>query len=734
MNFKSNMPRRGKRFKVPTILQMEATECGAACLGMILAYYRNALPLEKLRAQCGVSQHGASAAKIIKAAKLHGLDAAGLRCPVNSLRYQVFPMIILWEKHHFVVLEGIANNTYYLNDPAQGHVKLPQNKFAESYSHICLVFQPSSKFKPSGKMPPTPVQAALVFLRGNLSEFLYVSLVSLLLTIPALLFPFLVKFFIDDILTVEGSTDNSIRTTLFILTVIGVFLLSALLTALQHHTVNRLGIKIWLVEGARFIFHSLRLPLRFFQQRYAGDIALRSLMIEFLGGLIGGVPAVSLVATSLLLFYGAALLVVAWSLALGVFAIAALYCAIFYLLSRELNNDSLLLGNEMGKYYGVGAASLGLIEAIKANEATSYCFARISGLQANITNAQRKAGMRTVLISILPVTVITILNIYVLGYGGWLYSEGQLSAGELIAFQILAVNFAAPIANIIGFGSQLSEAKSSFVRINDLIEYELDTHYTVAKKRQLRLPDQKLSGNIVMSNVTFGYDETSGPLFENFSLTVKPKQRIAILGRSGCGKSTLAKLLCGLYSPWQGEICFDGQPLATIPPELLARSLSYVSQDVFFVDGSIRDNLNLWDNTHDEEAILAAVQDACIEEIINDLPGRLDYQLYNDGSNFSGGERQRLEIARALVSNPSLLVLDEATSALDPVVEVNIERLLRRRGCTCIVIAHRLSTVRDADCLLIMEEGRIIEQGTHEQLVAANSFYAQKLLKSGGLT
>ena len=732
MKFGSNMPRRGKRFKVPTIIQMEATECGAACLAMILAYYRNTEPLEKLRLQCGVSQHGASAAKIISAARQHGFDGGGLRCTAEALRYQFFPMIIYWEQHHFVVLEGIKGDTYYLNDPASGHVQLDYEEFKASYSNICLLFKPRPEFKPSGKMPLTPLQAALSFLRGNVIEFIYVSLVALLLTVPGLVLPFMIKFFIDDIMLDNFSSTT--RTTLFLFAVMGIFLLSLLLTTIKQHTINRLGIKIWLVEGMRFIFHALRLPLHFFHQRYPGDIAFRSLTIELLGMLIGGAPTVSLLSAFLLLLYGIGLVIVSGKLAVGVFAIISIYCCIFYLLARELNNDSLLLGNETSKYCGIGASSIKLIEVIKANEATSYCFERLMGLQANVTNAQRITGMHTVFISILPVTVIAVLNVYVLGFGGWLYSDGQLTAGELMAFQMLASSFAAPIASIIGFGSQLSEAKSSFVRVDDLLAYELDEHYTAAKQRQLRLPDQKLSGDIEVRNITFGYDQTSPPLFKNFSLTIKPKQRIAILGRSGCGKSTLAKLLCGLLHPWQGEVCFDGQPLATIAPELLAQSLSYVSQDIYFIDGSVRDNLNLWDNAQREEAMLAAVHDACIEQMVNDLPGRLNYQLYNDGSNFSGGERQRLEIARALVGNPSVLVLDEATSALDPTVEVDIEQRLRRRGCTCIVIAHRLSTVRDADCLLVMENGKIIEQGTHEQLLAAQGFYATELLKSGDMT
>ena len=725
------MPQRGKRFKVPTILQMEATECGAACLAMIFAFYKNTLPLEKLRVECGVSQHGSNAAKVLAAARKHGFVTGGLRCTAEALRYQVFPMIILWEKHHFVVLEGIKGNTFYINDPAQGHVILPYEQFKASYSNVCLVLQPSPEFKPSGKMPPTPLENAVTFLRGNVVEFIYVSIVSLLLTVPGLMFPFLIKFFIDDIL-LDGAGGNT-RTVLFMLVVGGILLLSLLLTALQQHTIKRVGIKIWLLEGMRFIFHSLRLPLYFFQQRYSGDIALRSLMLEFIGMLIGGVPIVSIVSASLLLLYAVAMIVVSGQLAIGIFAIAAIYCLVFYLLARELNNDSLLLGNEMSKYCGIGASCLDMVEMLKANEATAYCFERLSGLQANVTNAQRKAGMRTVFISILPVTVITIINVYILGYGGWLYSAGQLSAGELIAFQMLASSFAAPIASIIGFGSQLSEAKSSFVRVNDLLEHELDAHYSTAKQRQLHLPDQKLSGNIEVRNMTFGYDETSGPLFENFSLSIKPKQRVAILGRSGCGKSTLAKLLCGLLHPWEGEVCFDGQSLAKIPPELLALSLSYVSQDIFFIDGSVRDNLSLWDKNQSEEAMLAAVQDACIDGVVNSLPGRFDYQLYNEGSNFSGGERQRLEIARALVSAPSVLVLDEATSALDPTVEVLIEQRLRRRGCTCIVIAHRLSTIRDADCLVVMESGKIVEQGTHEELLAAKGFYAEQLIRSGDL-
>ena len=728
MDLKSNLPPQGKRFKVPTVMQMEATECGAASLGMILAYYKNYVPLEDLRVQCGVSQHGSDAARIVSAARKHGLVAKGVRCPTENLHHLPFPMIILWEKHHFVVLEGVRKNIYYINDPAQGSITVPSEEFAPSFSNICLVMQPRPDFKPSGKMPPTPLQSAMVYISQNIWDILFIFILSFLLVVPGLLFPFLVRFFIDDILLVDLNTTREGH--LLLLIACAVFLLSLFLTKLQQIAVNRLSIKIWLLEGAKFIFHAMRLPLRFFQQRYPGDIALRETKIEELGALISGGPSLSLVSISLLVLYGGALVFISATMFLGVFAISAVYMVAFYWTMKGLNDDYLKVGNEISQYYGVGASCLNIIETIKVDEASGYFFERISGLQANVTNTQRKASLRTVIVSVLPIMATVVINLFILGYGGWLYGDGLLSAGDLMAFHMLSVSFITPFASIISFGSQLSEAKSSFLRLRDLMDYEQDRQYHAKKNAVVT---GKLTGRIEIRNLTFGYDETIGPLLKNFSLSIKPKQRIAIVGRSGSGKSTIAHLICGLLYPWEGEILLDGQPLVEIPKETIVQSLSYVSQDIFFINGSIRENLSLWDTDISEESMLSALQDACLEEVVNSRVGRLDSSISASGSNFSGGERQRLEIARALSSNPSILVLDEATSALDPVVELEIDNHLRRRGCTCITVAHRLSTIRDADSIVVMDEGKVIEQGSHEELLAAQGFYANHLLKSGDL-
>ena len=740
MDLKSNLPPQGKRFKVPTIMQMEATECGAASLGMILSYYKNYVPLEDLRVQCGVSQHGSDAARIVSAARKHGLVAKGVRCPTENLHQLPFPMIILWEKHHFVVLEGIRKNIYYINDPAQGSITVPSEEFAPSFSNVCLVIQPGPDFKPSGKMPPTPLQSAMVYISQNIWDILFIFTLSCLLIIPNLLFPFLVRFFIDDILLVDINTTR--ESYLLLLIACAVFLLSLFLTKLQQVAVNRLSIKIWLLEGAKFIFHAMRLPLRFFQQRYPGDIALRETKIEELGALVGGGPSLSLVSISLLVLYGGALVSISASMFLGVFAISAVYMVAFYWTMKGLNDDYLKVGNEVSQYYGVGASCLNIIETIKVDEASGYFFERISGLQANVTNTQRKAGLRTVIVSVLPIMATIVINFYILGYGGWLYGDGLLSAGDLMAFHMLSLSFIAPFASIISFGSQLSEAKSSFLRVRDLMDYEQDHQYLSVsdKKENAQYPAKKivpatgkLTGRIEIHNLTFGYDETIGPLLRNFSLNIKPKQRIAIVGRSGSGKSTIAHLICGLLYPWEGEILLDGKPLVEISEETIVQSLSYVSQDIFFINGSIRENLSLWDTDISEESMLSALQDACLEEVVNSRVGRLDSPISAGGSNFSGGERQRLEIARALSSRPSILVLDEATSALDPVVELEIDNHLRRRGCTCITVAHRLSTIRDADSIVVMDKGKVIEQGSHEELFAAQGFYANHLLESGDL-
>ena len=738
MDFDTNLPPRGRRFKVPTIMQMEATECGAASLGMILAYYKNYIPLEDLRVQCGVSQHGSNAAKVVAAAKRHGFVAKGVRCPTDNLHQLPFPMIILWEKHHFVVLEGIKRDIYYINDPGQGSIAMPREEFVLSFSNICLLMQPGPDFKPSGKMPPTPLQAAMTHLAGNIWDSLFIFLLSLLLVVPGLLFPFLVRFFIDDILLVDlNAVQNN---NFFLLITCAVFLLSLLLTRLQQIAVNRLSIKIWLLEGAKFIFHAMRLPLRFFQQRYPGDVALRATTIEEIGALISGGPSLSLVSMLLLVLYGAAMVSISWTMSVGIFAISVIYMLVFYWTAKGLNDDYLKLGSEISQYYGVGASCLDIIETIKVDEASGYFFERISGLQANVINAQKKASLRTVIVSVLPMTATVVINLFILGYGGYLYGAGLMSAGDLMAFHMLSLSFVTPFASIIGFGSQLSEAKSSFLRIKDLMNYKPDQQYLSTSDGEERQAETqplpavaRLTGDIEICDLTFGYDETIGPLFKNFSLTIKPKQRVAIVGRSGSGKSTLAHLICGLIYPWEGKVLLDGQPFIGIAKEVLTHSLSYVSQDIFFIDGSVRENLSLWDNNISEESMHAALHDACIEEVVNGRVGRLDSPISIDGSNFSGGERQRLEIARALSSNPSILVLDEATSALDPVVELEMENRLRRRGCTCITVAHRLSTIRDADAIIVMDRGSIVEQGSHEELISLQGLYANQLLKSGEL-
>lgn len=743
MSFRANLPPSGKRFAVPSIMQMEITECGAACLGMIFAYYKNWIPLEDLRIECGITRHGSNAAILLSVARKHGFVAKGISCDLQNLKNHPFPMIVFWNYNHFVILEGIKKGQYYINDPASGPDVLSKNAFQQSFSRICLLIQPGPHFRPNNQSPPSELKNLLSYISQNKSDFSFICLITSLLAIPGLCFPLLVKIFVDDILPLQKIGHLP---PWFVITAGLIFLSSLGLSWLQYTVIARFEMKLAVSVSKNLFTHILRLPLEYFSQRFPGDISQRVRSVEILSTLISG-PASNIISLSLILLYGMAMIFYSPPMAYIIFAFTLILLIVFFKVFRKRANNSLRLENEIGQAGGVAAADLNAIETIQANGSTRSFFERCSGWQARTISSFQKEHIYTLITGILPIIGSTIIGLLVLGYGGWSYGQNVISLGDLLAFQALAMNFMAPLATFIALGGQLATSKAHFSRINDIMNYPQDrlchsfsterdiatTTNTIEKLPPPHFPTKKLSGNIELRNITFGYDPNTSPLFENFSLSIRPQERIALVGPSGSGKSTLAELICGLRRPWSGQVLFDGEELHNIPSEIVVQSFSYVGQDIFLFEGTVRENLSLWNPLISGEDMIAALKDACIHDKIYSRPGRLDSQIVGSGQNFSGGERQRLEIARALSNRPSILVLDEATSALDPIVEAQIEDYLRRRSCTCIVIAHRLSTIRSANQLILLDGGKIVEQGSHQELKKLNGFYCRLLSSANEL-
>ena len=706
--------------KVPVIMQMEALECGAASLAMILAYYQKWVPLEQVRLDCGVSRDGSNMKNVFLAAQNYGLEVHGYRMEVDSIRKSgTFPCIIHWNFNHFVVLDGFKGNKAVINDPARGLVKVSMEEFDTSFTGLVLSFKPTDRFEPSGKRKST-LAFARKRLKGAAPAVVFIILTGVITSLLNIINPVMSRIFYDRLLT--GRAPGWLYPFIAVLGLLAVFQV----VVQWAQTVYSLKIsgKMAIEGNAGFMWKVLRLPMEFFSQRMTGDILQRQTTNASIAGTLVNTIAPLVLDTAMMFFY--LLVMIRYSPVLTLVGLASLLLnlGVAQYLSRKRVNLTRVQMRDEGKLASATLAGISMTETIKSSGAESGFFRKWSGYQAAVNAQQVRFDTLSARVGLIPAFISSASNYVVLFMGVGLAMNNHFTVGMIATFQGLLTSFMGPAQTLVDAGQTIQEMRTDMERVEDVMEYPDDPAlgYGAGTEKE---EWSKLKGEVELRHVTFGYSRLGNPTVTDFSMHLEPGKRIAIVGPSGCGKSTISKLVTGLYEPWEGEILFDGKPIREIPRELFTGSVAMVDQDIILFEDTIANNIRMWDESIEDFEVILAARDAQIHDDILQRPGGYQGKLTENGKDLSGGQRQRLEIARVLAQDPSVIILDEATSALDAKTEYELVKAVRDRGISCIVVAHRLSTIRDCDEIIVLEKGKVIERGTHEELFARGGAYTE---------
>ena len=719
-NGKVRQPLKNGVAKVPLIMQMEALECGAACLAMILAYFQKWVPLEQVRLDCGVSRDGSNMKNMYRAAENYDLEVHGYRMEPEALKEQAsFPCIIHWEFNHFVVLDGFKKNKAIINDPARGVVQVPMDKFDESFTGMVLTFAPTENFVPSGKRKST-LEFARKRLKGAGPAVAFVVLTGVISSLFGIVNPVMSRIFFDRLLT--GQAPEWLYPFIAGLSVLAAFQLVVLWTqAIYSLKING---KMAIEGTAGFMWKVMKMPMRFFSQRMTGDILQRQGTNAAIAGTLVNTVAPLAINTAMMVFYLAVMLNYSVVMTLvGIFSLSINMIVARYLSNRRISISRLQMRDE-GKLASSTLAGISMAETIKSSGAEAGFFRKWSGYQAAVNTQRVKYSTLNSKIGLIPQFLSTATNYLVLFLGVVLSMSGDFTIGMIVTFQGLLSSFMGPAQTLLEAGQTIQEMRVDMERVEDVMEAPDDPALQYGSENTGE-NYAKLAGEVELKHVTFGYSPLDNPTVTDFSMHIKPGSWVAIVGASGCGKSTVSKLTTGLYQPWKGEILFDGKPIEQIPRNIFTSSVSMVDQDIVLFEDTIANNIQMWDNTVEDSEMVSAAQDAQIHEEILQRPGGYQGKLTENGKDLSGGQRQRLEIARVLAQDPSVIIMDEATSALDAKTEHEVVKAIHNRGITCIVVAHRLSTIRDCDEIIVLDKGCIVERGVHEELYAKGGIYAE---------
>lgn len=706
--------------KVPVVMQMEALECGAASLAMILAYYGKWIPLEQVRLDCGVSRDGSNAKNILRAARSYGLSAKGYRYEPEVLKKEGrFPCIIHWNFNHFVVLNGFRGNKAVLNDPAKGTYTVPMSNFDESFTGICLILEPNENFVPEGK-PQSMLAYAKKRLVGAGAAIVFVILTAVITSLLGIITPAFSRIFLDRLLTGE----NPDWLMPFTLALAGISVVQLVVAWIQAVYSLRINGKLAMVGNTTFMWKVLRMPMEFFSQRMAGDIQSRQSSNAMIAGQLVNTFAPLALNAVMMSFY--LIVMLRYSVILTLIGLASVLVNLILssIISKKRINITRVQMRDAGKLAGTTVAGIEMIETIKASGAENGFFEKWAGYQASVNTHMVRFQRMNQILGLLPTLVSSLCDTAVLMTGVFLAMKGEFTVGMIMAFQGFLSSFISPATTLISAGQTLQEMRTDMERIEDVMKYPTDVTFENSDDSE-NIEYDKLSGNIEIKNVTFGYSRLAEPLIKDFSMSLKSGSRVAFVGPSGCGKSTVSKLISGLYKPWSGEILFDGKPMSKIDRSVFTGSLAVVDQDIILFEDTIANNIKMWDNSIEDFEMIMAARDAQLHEDIMQREGGYQYKLTEGGKDFSGGQRQRMEIARVLAQDPTIIILDEATSALDAKTEYDVVKSIKDRGITCIVVAHRLSTIRDCDEIIVMDQGNVVERGTHEELMKNGGAYTQ---------
>ena len=706
--------------KVPVIMQMEALECGAACLAMVAAYYGKWVPLEQVRRDCGVSRDGSNARNVLVAARSYGFAAKGYRYEPDSLRTDgQFPCIIHWNMEHFVVLNGFTKDKAVLNDPARGLVSVSMEEFDRSFTGICLILEPGADFTPGGK-PKSVLEFARHRLKGAGPAIAFVVLCTIIGSLLGIIQPAFSRIFYDRLLTGQ----NPEWFMPFMAALIVFSCLQVFIAGVQMLYSNRINARFAVVGSTSFLWKVLHLPMDFFSQRLAGDIQARQSSNAGVANALVNTFAPLSLQLIMMVFYFVVMVRYSWQLTLLGLVSIAVNMAMARVISQKRINLSRVQMRDGGKLSSATVSGIEMIETIKASGAENGFFGRWAGYQASVNTQQMRSARMEQILGLIPSVISVVCSSAITIAGAWLTMNGQFTVGMIAQFQGFLSSFSGPIGSLISAGQSLMEMRTEMERIEDVMQYPDDPAFHTAPD-EAEGSFEKLSGMVELKNVTFGYSRLAQPLIRDFNLTLKPGSRVALVGASGCGKSTVAKLISGLYQPWSGEILFDGQPMGSISREKLTGSLAVVDQDIVIFEDTIANNIRMWDTSIEDFEVTLAAWDAQIYHDIMRRDGGFQNKLTEGGKDLSGGQSQRLEIARVLAQDPTIIIMDEATSALDAKTEYEVVSAIRNRGITCIVVAHRLSTIRDCDEILVMDGGLVVERGTHEELMARGGRYTE---------
>ncbi len=709
--------------KTPVVMQMEMLECGAASLCMILAYYDKWIPLEQVRKDCGVSRDGSSAKNIYCAAGNYGLDVKAYSFEVDEIMESgTFPCIIHWGFNHFVVLNGFRGKNAVINDPARGCVKVPMEEFRQKFTGITLVFEPGEEFEPGGKKNSI-MGFARRRLQGTGSAIIFTFLITMAIAVLGIMGPVFSRIFLDVILTPTGKD----YIYLFIFGIAAVSLVQIVAVLIKEIYLLKIEGKMAIISNSEFMWHVLRLPVDFFSQRMAGDITTRQKTNQDIASAMIKIFAPLVLNFLMMIFYLTVMIEYnPYITFIGVVSVL-INVILAGIISDKRINITRVMMRDKGRLDGTTFTGIEMIETIKSSGADNGFFENWAGIQAAVNSRQVEYTRLNQYLGTVPVLVSKLSDIIILLLAIYLVIQGKFTVGMVLAFQGFLVLFREPAETLITATQNIQEMRTNMERVEDVMQYPTDISET-GKAVQDGVVYDKLEGSIEMKNITFGYSVLEEPLIKNFNLSVHPGQRIAIVGSSGCGKSTISKLISGLYKPWTGEILFGGKKLEDINHQVFTGSLAVVDQDIILFEDTIANNIKMWDSTIEDYEMILAARDAQLHEDIMQRNGGYQYRILEGGKDFSGGQRQRMEIARVLAQDPTIIIMDEATSALDAKTEYDVVNSIKDRGITCIVIAHRLSTIRDCDEIIVMDHGVIVERGTHEELMKAQGLYTRLVI------